>query len=340
MAVVYFCHKPRGTSAQTHGKEQTIMLGPLVENLLQLVVVLVLSPLMRGILVRVEERLQAKKGPSIWQPYYDLWKLFHKSEVISEESTWIFRFTPYVYFISPLLVTLLIPVLTNYPLYMAFMGDMVAAGFILSLGAFFLSLAAMDTGNVYGSMGASRTRMVSSLVEPIFIIVFFSVSFAANSTIPYIVQAHWVSSSAAFFSPTHILIIASFIMIILAETGRIPVDNPSGHFELAMIDEARSLEFSGPSSALIKWGGYMKFMVLSVVLLNVLLTPWGLAAHATLTALMAAIFLVGGKLLVFVIAVAIIETSLAKLRLFRIQEFLGVAFVTAVVAMIVQPFHL
>jgi formate hydrogenlyase subunit 4 len=335
-----FCHEPLITSAHTHREEQTAVLGPIIENLLQIVVVLTLSPLMRGILVRIEERIQAKKGPSIWQPYYDLCKLFHKSEVISEEATWIFHFTPYVYFISPLLVTLLIPVLTNYPLFMAFMGDMVAAGFILSLGAFFLSLAAMDTGNIYGVMGASRTRMVSSLVEPIFIIVFFSVSFAANSTIPYIVQAHWISSPAAFFSPTHILIIAAFIMIILAETGRLPVDNPSGHFGLAMIDEAKSLEFSGPSLALIKWGGYMKFMVLSVVLLNVLLTPWGLAAHATVTDLAAAIFRIGVKLLAFVIVVAIIETSVAKLRLFRIQEFLGVAFVTAVVAMIVQPFHL
>ncbi len=310
-----------------------------VLNVCQILVVLLLSPLLRGLLTRIEERMQAKRGPSIWQPYYDLCKLFHKDEVVSDQSTWIFRFAPYIYFLAPLLVTMLIPVLSDYPLFMAFMGDMVAAGFILSMGAFFLSLAAMDGGNVYGFMGSSRTRMVSSLVEPIFIIVFFSVSFAANSTIPYIVQAHWVRTPQAFYSPTHLLIVAAFIMIILAETGRIPVDNPAGHFELAMIDEARTLEFSGPSLALIKWGGYMKFMVLSIVLLNVLVTPWGLASHLNATDVFAAIFRIGLKLVMFVVLIAAIETSLAKLRLFRIPEFLGVAFVTAVVAMIVQPFH-
>ncbi|MDA8192901.1 MAG: NADH-quinone oxidoreductase subunit H [Thermaerobacter sp.] len=316
------------------------MAADVAYNLCQILVVLLLSPLVRGILTRMQERIQAKRGPSIWQPYYDLWKLFHKDEVVSNEATWIFRFAPYAYFVAPLLVTVLIPVLTDYPLFMAFMGDMVAAGFILSMGSFFLSLAAIDTGNVYGPMGASRTRMVSSLVEPIFMIVFFSVSFAANSTIPYVVQAHWVSSSRQFFSPTHLLIITAFVMIILAETGRIPVDNPGGHFELAMIDEAKSLEFSGPSLALIKWGGYMKFMVLSLVLLNVLVTPWGLATHTQFLDVVASVFRVGAKLLAFVMVVAVIETSLAKLRLYRIQDFLGVAFVTAVVAMIVQPFHL
>ena len=308
-------------------------------NVCQVLVVLLLSPFFQGLLTRIEERMQAKRGPSVWQPYYDLWKLFHKNEVVSTQSTWIFRFAPYIYFVSPLLVTLLIPVLTDYPLFMAFMGDMVAAGFILSAGAFFLLLAAMDAGTVYGFMGSSRTRMVSSLVEPIFIIVFFSVSFAANSTIPYIVQAHWVSTPAAFYSPTHLLIVVAFIMIILAETGRIPVDNPAGHFELAMIDEARTLEFSGSSLALVKWGGYMKFMVLSIVLLNVLLTPWGLAAHLSGVDLLAAILRISLKLAGFVVLVAVVETSFAKLRLFRIPDFLGVAFVTAVVAMIVQPFH-
>lgn len=309
-------------------------------NGLQLLFVWALAPLVRGILNRLEERMQAKRGPSIWQPYYDLYKLFRKDEVVSDEATWIVRFTPYIYFVTPLLVTLLIPVLTTFPLFLAFMGDMVAAGFILGLGAFFLALAAIDAGNIYGPMGTSRTRMVSSFVEPIFMMVFFSVSLVANSTIPYVVQARWVSSPTSFFSPTHLLIIASFIMIILAETGKIPVDNPGGHFELAMIDESKTLEFSGRSFALLKWGSYMKFMVLSLVLLNVLVTPSGLANQAQFGAVALAIPLVFLKIFVLVIAIALIETSLAKLRLFRIEDYLGVAFVTAVLAMTVQPFHL
>lgn len=316
------------------------MVQSLLLNALQVLFVLGVAPLFRGVLNRVEERFQSKVGPSIFQPYFDLYKLFHKDEVVSSDATWIFRIAPYVYFLAPLLVTMLIPALTDFPLFWAFMGDMVAAGFILGLGGFFLTLAAIDGGNLYGPMGTSRTRMVSSLVEPIFMIVFFSVSFAANSTIPYVVQAHWVTSLVAFVSPTHLLILVAFVMIILAETGRIPVDNPSGHFELAMIDEAKTLEFSGRSAALVKWGGQIKMLVLSLVLLNVLVTPWGLATTPTVGAVGLGMLGVSLKLLGFIVVLAAIETSLAKLRLFRIENFLGLAFVVAVLAMLVEPFHL
>lgn len=316
------------------------MVQSLLLNALQVLFVLGVAPLFRGVLNRVEERFQSKVGPSIFQPYRDLHKLFQKDEVVSSDATWIFRVAPYVYFLAPLLVTTLIPALTDFPLFWAFMGDMVAAGFILGLGGFFLTLAAIDGGNLYGPMGTSRTRMVSSLVEPIFMIVFFSVSFAANSTIPYVVQAHWVTSMVAFVSPTHLLILVAFVMIILAETGRIPVDNPSGHFELAMIDEAKTLEFSGRSAALVKWGGQTKMLVLSLVLLNVLVTPWGLATTPTLGAVALGMLGVALKLLGFIVVLAAIETSLAKLRLFRIENFLGLAFVVAVLAMLVEPFHL
>lgn len=316
------------------------MVQSLLLNALQVLFVLGVAPLFRGVLNRVEERFQSKVGPSIFQPYRDLHKLFQKDEVVSSDATWIFRVAPYVYFLTPLLVTTLIPALTDFPLFWAFMGDMVAAGFILGLGGFFLTLAAIDGGNLYGPMGTSRTRMVSSLVEPIFMIVFFSVSFAANSTIPYVVQAHWVTSMVAFVSPTHLLILVAFVMIILAETGRIPVDNPSGHFELAMIDEAKTLEFSGRSAALVKWGGQTKMLVLSLVLLNVLVTPWGLATTPALGAVALGMLGVALKLLGFIVVLAAIETSLAKLRLFRIENFLGLAFVVAVLAMLVEPFHL
>lgn len=316
------------------------MLQSVVLNAVQVLFVVIVSPLMRGVLNRLEERAQSKIGPSVLQPYYDLYKLLHKDEVVSDEATWVFRLAPYVYFVAPLVVTMLIPALTSFPLFWAFMGDMVAAGFILSLAGFFLSLAAIDAASTYGAMGTSRTRMVSSLVEPIFVILFFGVSFAANATIPFVVQAHWASSVVAFVSPTHVLLLVAFVMIILAETGRIPVDNPSGHFELAMIDEARTLEFSGRSAALVRWGGYAKIMVLSLVLLNVLLGPWGLAATASVSAVALAIVAVAAKLLAFVLVLAGIETSLAKLRLFRIPDFLGLAFVTAVLAMVAAPFHL
>jgi formate hydrogenlyase subunit 4 len=307
-------------------------------NLVQIAFVLAFAPLYSGVLSRLKEIVQSKRGPSIFQPYRDLWKLFHKDEVVSSETTWIFRITPYLVFVTPIFVATLIPVLTDYPLAFAFMGDMLAAGFFLALGGFFAALAAVDTGNPYGPMGASRTRMVGFLAEPVFMIVFFTVSFVAQSTIPYIVQQSWVASVAAFFSPAHVLLLVAFFMLILAEGGRIPVDNPTGHFELAMIDESKGLEFSGRGAALMKWGGQMKFLVLACVFLNVLLAPWGLASGQSVPLVLVAIPLILVKILVFAIVLVMIETSLSKLRLFRISEFLGAAFIASVAAMIVSIF--
>ena len=197
--------------------------------------------------------------------------------------------TPYLVFVIPLFVAILIPVLTDFPLVFAFMGDMLDGGFFLGLAGFFAALAAVDTGNPFGPMGASRTRMVGFLAEPVFMIVFFTVSFVAQSTIPYIVQQKWVASPAAFFSPAHILLLIAFLMLILAEGGKIPVDNPAGHFELAMIDESKGLEFSGRGAALMKWGGQMKFLVLTCIFLNVLVAPWGLAHTEPATGLLLAV---------------------------------------------------
>jgi formate hydrogenlyase subunit 4 len=227
------------------------MTNRILFNLIQVAVVIIFAPLVAGVLNRLKEIVQSRRGPSILQPYRDLWKLFHKDEIVSEESSWIFRVTPYLVFVTPIFVTLLIPVLTAYLLFFAFMAGMVGAGFFLALGGFFAALAAVDTANPYGPMGASRTRMVVFLAEPVFIIVFFTVSFVAGSTIPYIVQKQWVISPAHFFEPSHVLLIAAFLMLILAETGRISVDSPSGHFELAMIEESKALEYSGRGAALI-----------------------------------------------------------------------------------------
>jgi len=266
----------------------------IVFNLLQVLVVLVFSPLVAGVINRLKEIVQSKRGPSIFQPYRDLWKFFQKDEVVSDESSWIFRATPYVAFVTPIFVT----------------------------------------------MGASRTRMVGFLAEPVFIIVFFTVAFVADSTIPYIVQKRWMSPPSNFLEPSHVLLMAAFIMLILAETGRIPVDNPSGHFELAMIDESKMLEYSGKGAALMKWGGHMKLFVLLCIFLNVLVTPWGLAEKQALGDVLWAVPLVLFKIFIFVLVLVAIESSLAKLRLFRITEFLGSAFITSVAAMLMRLFAL
>lgn len=305
-------------------------------NLLQVVVVIGFAPLVEGVATRLKEIVQSKRGPSVFQPYRDLWKLLHKDEIVSEYSSWVFRAAPYVAFTTPVFVALLIPVLTRYPLFFAFMADMLGVGFILALGGFFATVAAVDTANPYGPMGASRTRMVGFLAEPVFIVVFLTISFVAGSTIPYIVQTRWVTPIANFFQPSHVLLMIAFLMLILAEDGRIPVDNPSGQFELAMIDRSKSLEYSGRGAALMKWAGAMKFFVLIIVFLNVVVAPWGLAQGTSVLEVLAAIPLVLLKIFGFILVLVGIESSLAKLRLFRITEFLGAAFVICVVAMITR----
>ncbi|HUA83946.1 MAG TPA: NADH-quinone oxidoreductase subunit H [Bryobacteraceae bacterium] len=314
------------------------MIQTALYNLLQILFVLAFAPLYAGVLARLKEIIQSKRGPSILQPYRDIFKLFHKDEFVSEQATWIFRVTPYLVFVTPIFVTILIPVLTDYPLAFAFMGDMLAGGFFLGIAGFFAALAAVDAANPYGPMGASRTRMVGFLAEPVFMIVFFTVSFVAQSTIPYIVQQRWVINIGAFFSPAHILLLIAFLMLILAEGGRIPVDNPSGHFELAMIDESKGLEYSGRGAALMKWGGQMKFLVLACIFLNVLVAPWGLAHGTGIAAVVVAVPAILFKVLLFAMLLVAIETSLAKLRLFRISEFLGAAFIISVAAMVTSIF--
>jgi formate hydrogenlyase subunit 4 len=312
------------------------MLERIGYNLLQVLVVVAFAPLVEGVTTRLKEIIQSKRGPSIFQPYRDIWKLLHKDELISDRTTWIFRAAPYVAFAAPVFVALLIPVLTQYPLFFAFMDDMLGAGFILALGGFFAVLAAVDTANPYGPMGASRTRMVGFLAEPVFIVVFLTVSFVAGSTIPYIVQQRWITPISNVFEPSHVLLMIAFFMLILAESGRIPVDSPSGKFELAMIDHSKGLEYSGRGAALMKWAGAMKVFVLYCVFLNVLVVPWGLAGGTGLSEVLLAIPLVLFKIFCLLLVIVYVESSLAKLRLFRITEFLGLAFVISVVAMITR----
>ena len=298
-------------------------------QVLQLGFVLLLSPLVAGILNRMKEFVQGKVGPSIFQPYRDLRKLFEKERVLPEGAGWVYRIAPLIYFASPLIVTLLIPVLTSFPLFMAFAGDMMAGGFILGLGTYFLLVGAMAGASPYGGIGSTRARFVSMSVEPVLILVLFCVSFAAHATIPYIVNKSLWSLG---WSPIHLLLIVAFFAIFLAETGRIPVDNPSSHQEFSMIDHNRVYDYSGPDLALIEWGGWMKFVVLGVIFLNVIVSPLGLAPSHKLLLLVLGIVALLIKFVVLDGAIVWIESSFGKLRLLRITEFMAAAAVLAMTA--------
>lgn len=305
---------------------------------LAVLMTLLCAPLLRGVINRLKAIIQSKRGPSIWQPYYDYWKMLRKGRVISEHATWVYRIAPPLVFMTPLVVATLIPVLTAYPLPFAFMGDMLAGGFILSLGGFFTSIAALDTGSAFGGMGSSRARVVSLFAEPVVLLVLFSVALIAHATIPFIVN-QTLASPTYLLSPEHWLLAAALFLVILAESGRIPLDNPSSTFELSMIEASRLIEYSGSDLALMEWGGAMKLFVLLTILLNVLSTPAGLAPEGVGgVALLGALALAGvsllGKMLIICALIALIESSVAKWRFFRVPEFLGIALALAALALL------
>lgn len=305
-------------------------------QLAQLAFVLGVSPLIAGTLNRMKEFVQGKRGPSVFQMYYDLQKSFQKERAIPEAAGPVYRLAPYLYFSAPLIVTMLIPVLTDFPLFMAFAGDMMAGGFILGLGTFFLLAGATDGGSPYAGIGATRARFISLTVEPVLLAVLFCVSFAAHATIPYFVtQVLWGMG----WSPVHLLLIASFFAVFLAETGRIPVDNPSSHQEFSMIDHNRAFDYSGPDLALIEWGGAMKYTVLGVILLNVIASPLGLSPSGAVLSLFAAAAALFGKFMILNAAVVWVESSFGKLRLLRVAEFMAAAGLGAAAATILQIVH-
>ena len=309
------------------------MLESAVAQGVALLTVLSMAPLLKGVIDNLKAKLQSRRGPSIVQPYYDLSKLFRKQRTITPNASPIFRWAPYVAFAAPIVFAILIPVLTAFPLSWAFMADMVGSGFVIGIGGYMVNLAAMDSGSPYGGLGASRSRLVSSLAEPTFIVVFFAVAYVSGATIPFIVNKA-LFTLTPIVAPSHALIAAAFFMVILAEAGRIPVDNPATQQELSMIEGSRLFEFSGSDQALLEWGGWMKLFVILIVWLNVLVFPPGLATAIAPIPILIAIVSLAAKMLGAAVLIVAIESALAKIRILRVPEFLGASFVLSVLALV------
>jgi formate hydrogenlyase subunit 4 len=226
-------------------------------------------------------------------------------------------------------------VITSVPLPLAFLADLIGGAFVLSLAAFAGSLAAMDTASPEGGLGASRATWIGSLVEPALILVFFTVGVLSASDNPYLMNHAVRSSPYALVLPAHLLGTIAFFMIVLVENGRMPVENPNGSIEISMIEEGRALEYSGRLYALVRWGSWMKFFLMSTIFMNVFVLPWGLggSSHSAGGALLAVPVLLG-KLAVCGLLVLVIDTSFAKLRFFRIAEFAGAAFLVALIGVV------
>jgi formate hydrogenlyase subunit 4 len=293
--------------------------------------VLLLAPLYKGVLDRLRARAAFRVGPPVVQPYRDLRKWFAKETVRSGNATWVSAWAPVFYFIAPVIVAMLIPVLTAFPLPLAFMGDMLGGGFILTAGGFWLLLAALDNGGPFSALGTSRIRLVGVFAEPLVVLAIFVAAAVGGTTIPFVVNAHF-GAAPWRWSAVHGLELVAWFLFVVAETGRIPVDNPGSAQELSLIDPGRTFEASGPDLALYEWGGWMKFMVLVTVGVNVLATPWGLAPAASAAALGLAALATAAKLLAFGVVLILFEVSFAKLRLLRIPEFLAASALVALLA--------
>jgi formate hydrogenlyase subunit 4 len=291
---------------------------------------LLLAPGLIGLIRWMKARLQNRRGAPFWQPYRELRKLFQKEVVVSRNASWLFRAAPFIVFGSVVAITALVPIVAA-PLTFDTMGDLVVLVYLLLLGTFFLALAGLDPGSAFGGMGASREVTVAALAEPTVALAVFALALGAGSTNLGRIVVATLADPASAVSPGHLLAFAALFIVTLAETGRLPVDNPATHLELTMIHEAMILEYSGRYLALIEWAAAVKLLIFFALLGN-LFVPWGVAHALTLEALLLGLGTFLLKLLVLAATVAVFETRVAKLRLFRVPELLSVSFVLALLA--------
>ncbi len=303
-------------------------------SVFQVLFLMALAPSLSWFIKKMKAASQNRIGPSLFQVYADLWKLFRKQRVVSETASWIFHAMPFVLFSGILAAASMVPVLGTNSLF-GFAGDVILFVYFLALSRFFLALAALDTGTAFGGMGSSREMSLSSLAEPALLLALFALSFRARTlSLEGIVRyfSGEIPLQILFFTS---LAFGALLIVTIAESGRIPVDNPSTHLELTMVHEAMILEYSGPYLALIEWGHQIKQLVFLTLLAD-LFFPWGIPAVLDLqnAGFALAFYLLKVFFLAFVIGW--IEIHSAKLRLFRVPDLLAVGFVLGTLSLLGQ----
>jgi formate hydrogenlyase subunit 4 len=288
----------------------------------QAAAMLALAPLLRGLIKKMKAALQMRQGPPLLQVYYDLAKLLRKEPVRSATSSWLYVAGPRMYFATAVVATTLVPVwMAAAPLEAA--GGVLALVGILALGRFFLATAALDTGSPFGGMGASREMTIAALAEPALMLGLFTAALSAGSlNLGALVRG--LLDRGAAFHPSDILALAGLFIVVIAETGRVPVDNPATHLELTMIHEAMVLEYAGADLALVEWASALKEL-LYLTLLADLFAPIGIATSASAALLLQAAFVWAVKMFVLALAVTLVESTNAKLRLFRVPDLMAVS---------------
>ncbi|MCC6543867.1 MAG: NADH-quinone oxidoreductase subunit H [Nitrospirae bacterium] len=307
------------------------MLSSYILEVIQILLLFTAAPVFIGWVRTLKCWFQGRTTAGIFQPYRDLIKLFHKDIVLAENASWIFRVTPYLIFGFTVLIGAIIPVL-SVDLPLSTTADVIAIVSLFAMSRFFTALAGMDIGTAFGGMGSSREMTIASLAEPAMLMAVFTVSLASKSTsLSQMVQV--IAHGDLNLRPSLAFALLAFIFISLAETGRIPVDNPATHLELTMIHEAMILEYSGRYLALMEWAGMMK-LYLFVVMGIAAFFPWGIAGRGDLTFVPIAFLVLAVKLCLAGIGLVLIETGFAKMRFFRVPEFLGSAFLFATLGML------
>lgn len=299
--------------------------------LFQTLLFVALAPLLSGWLKMCKCRLQNRRAPSLLQPYQDIIKLVHKQPVISQHASWLFTKYPYIIFSATVLAASVVPFIA-VDLVTSAGADMIVMVGFFAFARFFLALAGLDIGTAFGGMGASREMTVSSLAEPAMLMAVFTLAMAASTTNLSVAIAH-VLDQGLVLRPSFVFALLSLLLVAIAETGRVPVDNPVTHLELTMIHEAMILEYSGRHLALIEWASQLKLMLYGVLIANIFF-PWGIAESFSVSALGYGLLAIFGKLAVLAIVLALSETLVAKMRLFRVPEFLSFAYLLGLLGMI------
>jgi formate hydrogenlyase subunit 4 len=300
----------------------------------EMLLVLFLSPLLTGFVRKVKARLLRRQGPPLLQPYRDLARLLRKDVVLAENASWLFRVIPYIVFAGTWVAASLVPTFSGGLLF-SWSADLIAIIALIGSARFFQALAGLDVGTAFGGIGASREVMIASLAEPAMLMIVFTLALIAGST--------QLSTMAAFMSSPEVglrvslgLGLIALIMVAVAENARIPVDNPATHLELTMVHEAMVLEYSGRHLAMIELSAFLK-LLLYVSLIGCLFVPWGTALpDAEPRGLLIGVVAYVGKLAVGGFLLAVFETSIAKMRVFRVPEFLGAALMLALLATLLR----
>jgi formate hydrogenlyase subunit 4 len=285
------------------------------------------GPLLLGLMRKVRSRLEGRVGAPIHQPLLDLRKLFTKQRMRPRESSWVFGAGPVVLVATVVAVAAVSPLATTHPP-LGQSSDFFAVVFALLLGSVLLALSALDTGTAFGGMGSSRSMTIGALCEPALLVAILAMAISARtSNLPALVRVG-LAHPAVIASPARILALASFVVVIFAESGRLPVDNPSTHLELTMIHEAMVLEYAGPDLGLIILGESMRLVFLLGLLVN-LLAPWGVANQPGALIFSVGLFALAAKVAAVGVMIAVFEVFTAKMRLFRLPELLAGGFVLA-----------